>query len=205
MTIDRRQLLRSGIAAGAAIVTPGFIWARVQAGEIGDATNRQRAMLKIVADFVIPQTDTASASQVGVPAFVELALKHRLDGTGEAAANAAIQGAAQTKPRAGGGTYLLHDLETALDKAAGGDFTAAPAASQRDVLTRYDASAFAAGGEKDPWHKIKDLILIGYYNSEIGASKELQYELVPGRWDPDLPLAADNRSWSSDWTARDFG
>ena len=33
----------------------------------------------------------------------------------------------------------------------------------------------------------------------------MRRELVPGRWDPNLPLPAHNRSWSSDWTAVDFG
>lgn len=73
------------------------------------------------------------------------------------------------------------------------------------MLEAYDAAAFAPDQKDHPWKKIKALILTGYYTSEVGASRELQYELVPGRFDPDLPLPADNRSWSSDWTAVDFG
>ena len=38
------------------------------------------------------------------------------------------------------------------------------------------------------WPTIKGLILIGYYTSEIGASQELRYVLVPGRFDPDVKL-----------------
>ena len=30
-------------------------------------------------------------------------------------------------------------------------------------------------------------------------------KLVPGRWDPDLPLKPTDRAFSSDWTAVDFG
>ena len=47
--------------------------------------------------------------------------------------------------------------------------------------------------------KIRGWILLGYYTSEPGATKELRYELVPGRFDPDVPVTADTRSYSSDW------
>jgi hypothetical protein len=49
------------------------------------------------------------------------------------------------------------------------------------------------------------LILTGYYSSEAGASKELQYNLIPGRWDADIPLKPGDRAYSSDWTAVEFG
>jgi hypothetical protein len=55
-----------------------------------------------------------------------------------------------------------------------------------------------------PWHTIKNLILIGYYTSEVGGSQELQYELVPTRFDPDLPMTSATRLFD-DWTAIDFG
>jgi hypothetical protein len=47
-----------------------------------------------------------------------------------------------------------------------------------------------------PWHTIKNLILIGYYTSEVGGSQELQYELVPTRFDPDLPMTSATRAYS---------
>ena len=37
--------------------------------------------------------------------------------------------------------------------------------------------------------KFKYLVLLGYYHSEIGATQELRYELVPGAWRSCLPLA----------------
>ena len=48
------------------------------------------------------------------------------------------------------------------------------------------------------------LILTAYYTSETGGSRELQYELVPGKWEPDLPFVPGSRAWSSDWTAVEF-
>ena len=54
------------------------------------------------------------------------------------------------------------------------------------------------------WPRLKGLILIGYYTSEIGASQELRYILVPGHFDPDVPLEPGDRAWSSDWTGVKF-
>jgi len=53
--------------------------------------------------------------------------------------------------------------------------------------------------------KVKGLILTGYYTSEVGGARELRYELVPGRYDPKVPITPETRAWSSDWTAVDFG
>jgi hypothetical protein len=34
--------------------------------------------------------------------------------------------------------------------------------------------------------------------------QELQYNLVPGRWDPDVPVKPGDRGSSSDWVGQTF-
>ncbi len=201
---DRRSAIGGGLVLAALVGTPLWIWGKARQGEKGEATEDQRRMIDTVSDLVIPRTDTPGASDVGVGDFVILALNHGLDGTREPAAGAAIQGGGPV-PTPRGGLYLLDDLAIMLRIKAGGDFNRATPAAQRAALTAIDTRAFAPGNDKDPWRKIKDLILTGYYTSEAGGSKELQYELVPGRWDPDVPLKPSDRAFSSDWTAVEFG
>ncbi|HEX8446922.1 MAG TPA: gluconate 2-dehydrogenase subunit 3 family protein [Sphingomonas sp.] len=202
---DRRQLIGSGAVLAALIGTPLWIWQRARSGERGEATDAERKMLDRVADLVIPRTDTPGASDVGVGDFLVLALNHGLDGTRDpGGGSAAIQGANQTATPHGG-MFLLDDLAIHLRIKAGGDFNSATPERQRAAVEAIDAQAFAPGGERHMWHKIKNLILTGYYTSEAGGSQELQYELVPGRWDPDVPLRSSDRAFSSDWTAVDFG
>jgi hypothetical protein len=143
---------------------------------------RRLMLMRQICGLVIPRSDTAGAGEGGVAEFVLLAADHGLEGAAP---------------------DHIAWLETALDQAAGGDFTAQPAARQADLLAALDRAAFAAA--TSPWRPIKALILTGYYTSETGASHELHYELVPGRFDPDLPLHPGDRAWSSDWTAVDFG
>ncbi len=184
---------------GALAGTPLALWNRARAGEEGGATQAQKRLLERLSDLVIPATDTLGALGAGVPAFVELALRHGLEDT-------APEAAAHIRMAAGqGGLPLLDEVGRDLNRRAGGDFSGLPAGRQFGVLAAYDAAAFALDQGTHPWRKIKALILTGYYTSEIGAARELHYELVPGRFDPDLPIPADNRSWSSDWTAVDFG
>lgn len=191
---DRRRFLGGALAFGALLVAPQAIWAQVRAGTTGGATTAQRRVLTVVCDLVIPATDTPGAVAAGVPAFVELGLGHGLENT--LVAGTAAQPA---------GLQLLDWLQTELDRRADGIFLSATPARQTTALERLDTETYAQGQGDAPWRKLKALILDGYYTSEIGGSKELHYELVPGRFDPDLLLAADSRSWSSDWTAVDFG
>lgn len=204
--VDRRQLLISGLLMTAAIAAPAVVWRRMRHGETGEATPAQRQILAIVCDLVIPPTDTPGASAVGVPEFVELALNHGLDGSRTFGGAEAIPGAATRPPKPEGGLYLLDFLTYELNARSGGDFLKATPDRQHRALEIIDLAAFAAPrGQEPPWRKLKNLILTGYYTSEAGASRELRYELVPGRWDPNLALAPDQRAFSSDWTAVDFG
>lgn len=47
------------------------------------------------------------------------------------------------------------------------------------------------------WPTFKRLVLVGYYTSEAGATEELRYEAVPGRYDGCLPVAEVGRAWAA--------
>ncbi|MFD2500318.1 hypothetical protein ACFSTI_17575 [Rhizorhabdus histidinilytica] len=46
----------------------------------------------------------------------------------------------------------------------------------------------------------KTLLLVGYYTGEAGGSEELDYQLVPGRYDANIPTGKQYRALSNDWT-----
>ena len=56
-----------------------------------------------------------------------------------------------------------------------------------DIARPYDQSFFKI---------LKDYTLTGYFLSEIGATKALAYERVPGGFQGDLPLAANQKAWA---------
>jgi len=169
-----------------------------------EPSDRQRAMIAGVSQLVIPRTDTAGAGDVGVGDFVVLALAHGLEGSRAPVALDAMPNLASHR-RQDGSLRHLDWLEMQLDQRAAGDFQKADRGRRVAALAALDGEAFAEGVRDHPWRTIKALILTGYYTSEVGGSKELNYELVPGRWDPDVPLTPGDRAYSSDWTAVDFG
>ncbi|MFV3127168.1 gluconate 2-dehydrogenase subunit 3 family protein [Niveispirillum sp. KHB5.9] len=197
VTPNRRGVLLSGLALA---VTPAQVWAQMAGGAKAPLPTRQQTLLDQVADLTIPDTDTPGALKAGVPAFVSLAMAHGVSGSNVPVPPALFTGG--TGPE---GASALDWLGFELDLKAGGKFLSAKPDVQFKALADLDAQSFTKGNEKSPWRMLKGLILTGYYTSEIGASQELQYELVPGRWDPDVPVGPKERAWSSDWTAVDFG
>ncbi|PCD01923.1 twin-arginine translocation pathway signal protein [Sphingomonas spermidinifaciens] len=187
-----------GVPAGAAI------WAKV---EDDDApTDRQRAMMREVAQIVIPKTGTLGAGEVGAGDFVILALAHGLDGTRDPGAAAAIPAGMTVPRRPDGSLRHLDWLEAELDRRAKGNWAGKDGAAKTAAVAALDAEAYGGDGRAPhPWKAIKGLILTGYYTSEVGGSQELRYEPVPGRFDPALPMSPGTRAISNDWTAVDFG
>ena len=201
---SRRDFLGGAALFALAIGVPA---SAVQLSELNAdeaPTERQRKLMRQVSQLVIPRTSTPGAGDVGVGDFVLIALAHGLAGTRKPVSG--VLGGQHR--RADGSLRYSAWLEQTLDQRAGGDFLRLPANTQTSVLTTLDAEAFPPGpplAEPSPWSNIKGLILTGYYTSEAGGSQELQFEMVPGRYDPDVPLGPETRAFSSDWTAVEFG
>jgi hypothetical protein len=165
-------------------------------------TRSQRLLMKDVAQIVLPCTGTPGAGEVGAGDFAILALAHGIGGS----RTPVVAGTVPTRfVRSEGSVAHVAWIQAELDARAQGTFLKAAPVRRAELLAALDAEAFAPGSGNHPWQAIKAAILTGYYTSEVGASQELQYEHVPGRFDPDLPLTPGYRAWSSDWTAVEFG
>src|SRR5437016_5594164 len=75
--MNRRDLLRSFGAAAAVALLPReavAAWARVATGvrPADGLTDKQLALVGTVADTILPRTDSPGATDVGVPAFVNV-------------------------------------------------------------------------------------------------------------------------------------
>lgn len=167
--VDRRFALGLGVGAGTLALMAG-LWPSIMQKQPADLA----ALLKDVCDRVIPDTATPGAVAARVPEFVLQAL------------SAGIGGAK--------GNELSR-----LGAELGDDYLIAEPARRQDLLAQHDAAAFAANPPKGAWPVIKKLIVLGYYTSEIGGSRELAYELDAGGFKPDLPYRRGDRAWSNDW------
>jgi gluconate 2-dehydrogenase gamma chain len=176
------KLNRRAMLLGAVVLIGGAAglarFARKSAPDAGAGpvfSTDQFALLEQAADVIIPTTDTPGAIAAGVPEFIRKMLTQW--GSRESRAE------------------VVEVLE-AIEKAAWAEFGAAflelPAKRRLDVMRVLDAERL---GRHDPaYGKFKYLVLVGYYQSEIGATQELRFELVPGAWRSNLPLSEVGRS-----------
>ena len=50
--------------------------------------------------------------------------------------------------------------------------------------------------EKQFFMNLRELTIVGYCTSEIGATKALEYLPVPGKFQGDIPLKSDQKAWA---------
>jgi len=132
-------------------------------------------LLEQVADTLIPATDTPGALGAGAPAFV----RDMLTDWASAGTRSEIIG-------------VLEAVERQAWAQSGAAFLELSSERRLAVLKRYDEDAIS---RQDPaYAKFKYLVLVGYYQSETGATQELRYELVPGAWRSCLPLSEVGRA-----------
>lgn len=133
------------------------------------------------------QIDAESRKESGV-AFMQatpqqrLALLERLDREQKAHTDARD---AASKARSGKDEEKKADAylpEQRKENAPGTDANPAPAITA-DAPTHY-------------FRMMKELALLGYFTSEIGATKAQRYIETPGRFDPCVPYVAGERSWA---------
>ncbi|WP_428027518.1 gluconate 2-dehydrogenase subunit 3 family protein [Altererythrobacter sp.] len=131
------------------------------------------ALLDAVCETLIPQTDTPGASAAGVPQFIDDMMR-----------NWASDETRATFQRA------LTAIDDMARAESGKRFVELAPDTRTAMLSAHDAK-----GEED-WRALRQLTLMGYYLSEPGATEELRYELVPGQWEPNVPVTPDTRAWA---------
>ena len=179
--IDRRTLIkilaRGGLALSLTAGAAEAVWGAIAADGAGEPRvlkTAQSAMIARIADAILPRTDTPSATDVGVLPWIDLVLAEYFSDARR--------------------SVFLADL-TAIDDfalAAAG----APVVRLEDLgLGKVIAALDAASGSLDltppqrGYVHLKELIIHGYFTSKPVQQDILKFVIVPGRYDPDVPLA----------------
>jgi gluconate 2-dehydrogenase gamma chain len=187
-SVNNGKLNRRAMVLGAVFLVGGAAaLTRFSRQTRGDSAARgpvlaanQFALLEQVTDIIIPATDTPGAIGAGVPEFI----RELLNEWGNAESRAEI-------------ASVLERVEQRSWKMHGAAFLELPAGPRVEILRAMDAESIAAHDKA--YRKFKYLVLLGYYHSQIGATQELRYELVPGAWRACVPLTEIGRAaatWS---------
>lgn len=178
--MNRREavLLLAGTAAvpDQLLAIGRTIHGRVRAGTRRALTPQQSETVATIAELIIPKTDTPGARDAGVPAFIDVMLADWADDEQRQMFTA---GLANVDERA-----RAHFAK---------NFTGCSPDQQTQILTDLDAELARLRDTKSDTSKnffnaMKWLTLTGYYTSEVGATSELHYRVVPGRYEPCFPI-----------------
>jgi len=174
--MNRREVLL--LLAGTAAV-PGDLFAmgravhkKIRAGTLRALTPQQNDTVAAIAELIIPKTDTPGAREAGVPAFIDVMLADWADDTQRQMF-----------------TTGLANVDERSRAACGKAFVGCTPEQQTEILQDLDYELARlrdtkADTSKNFFQAMKWLTLTGYYTSEVGATSELHYRVVPGRYEP---------------------
>jgi gluconate 2-dehydrogenase gamma chain len=149
-----------------------------------------------IADMIIPDTETLGAKSVNVHFLVD-----------ELAANW------MTSDERNGFLKDLTMLDERIKNEQGSSFSLLGNKERGLVLDHLGQEMLAAGegtaglgditnsdditGRKHIYRELRELIIFGYYTSEVGATEELNYDPIPGGYSGCIPLAdVGGKAWS---------
>jgi hypothetical protein len=143
-----------------------------------------------VVDIMIPRTDTPGAVDVGVPGFIDLMLRN------------VYTPADRDRYFAG-----LTDFDATAVSENGKKFVALELQQQVALVRRFHDAAVGEErrlrGAHAPLQRpfilmTKELTLLGFFTSQVGATQVLQYVAVPGSYHGCIPVeeAGNGKTWA---------
>lgn len=200
--MNRREAIqRTALALGYAISAPALAGVLNGCKAAPDLsykpvffTEDQARTVAELAEIIIPKTTTPGAKDAGVPGFIDSMLKE---------------------------VYLKDDQDKFLKglvqfeedskKTFGDVFFECKPEDQVALFKKHHDAAIASvgtGGSTGWWNtgggadkpfvlKVKELTLLGFFTSELGATQVLQYNQVPGPYRGCVPLAEVGKAWAT--------
>jgi hypothetical protein len=191
-SIDRREALkRVALLCGGALSAPTI--AGVLSGCQTDSSaswspavlsGHQNDLVVTISERIIPATDTGGAEAAHVNRFIDAMLA---DGFPPEDRDRFLSG--------------LDEVDADAESEHGAAFLECTPDQQTALMTTWDEAAFGPDASFDreapPFFRtMKELTIFGYYTSEIGASQELRFDPVMGRYEPCVPFEEIGRTWA---------
>lgn len=146
-------------------------------------TPGQVTMVETLSELIIPSTDTPGAKEAKVNQFIDLMLTRYLENREK---QIFLSG--------------LDELDDRSRESYGDLFVEVSEENQTKLLKwleeKSTTSRYSGEGDKPFFMLLKELVVTGYYTSEIGASEELKYVHLAGRYDGDVPYSDIGRAYS---------
>lgn len=185
IVMNRRDALKSvvlmmgGTMIGASTILTGCSPER-QLKDL-NFTPEELAFLDEIGETIIPTTDTPGAKAAKIGEFINMMVKECYDADQQ---KAFIEG--------------LNKLGADFKAEKGADFMDASPEDRLAFLNDMQTKFNASGDAREPIviNMLRDLTLLGYFSSEIGATQALRYVETPGRFDPCVDYKKGDKAWA---------
>ena len=207
----RDALLRVATMVGATMTLPALgssaladtleasVTQRMVTGKPVFFTADQDALVADLADVIIPTTGTPGAKAAKVNEIIDVVLK---DCYKPADQQNFVDGLTMTQKLSQDSygkpfSQLDNNQKIELMKKLEADANEQKAGGGRSVAGQQDVQIPGEKRKGTPFFSmLKDLTLMGYFTSEIGATQALEYVAVPGRYDGCVPLKPGQKAWA---------
>jgi len=154
----------------------------------------QAQLISRLSEIILPKTATPGAIEAGVPGFIDNLIQEVYSKEDK---EAFIKG--------------VTEFDDDAKKAYGDHFAECSPEQQKEFVKKYHDAAYATkveGASGSFWDaanknerpfilKVKELTLIGFFTSEVGATQVLQYNQVPGPFKGCVPLTEVGKAWAT--------
>lgn len=176
----------------------GSLASKILAGEVPTRISSKaifddkiKRTVAVLAELIIPETDTPGAIEAGVPAFIEMMVS---DWYKDGERDIFFKGLATLDQ------YCQSQFKTDFNDCTQ-DQQIAALKSMETAAKTYKNTSMSMDNkivdESTPFFtKIKELTVLGYYTSEAGAKQELSYNPMPMRFEGDYDFSKVGRQWS---------
>jgi len=177
--MERRDLLRAFGAAAAFTLMPRTAQAAWETVALSSGapprvlTDERADLIAALADAIIPRTDTPSATDVGVPAFIDVIVAEYYSDEERA--------------------VFLSGIDLIGSRLRRGDatsFAGLSPESQKLLLDALDKPMDQQAPDARAWQRLKGLVIHGYFTSERVQRDVLKTQIMPGRFDGNAPMKA---------------
>jgi hypothetical protein len=182
----REAIIRMAVLLGGSFVGPRLLSAALDENTpVTDYgfTAAELALLDELGDTIIPETDTPGAKAVQIGAFIAMMVHDCHDATEQAGFKTGL-------------AQLVADFQT----RHGRDFITAPATIRTSYLNTIDSAHKKDRQSREPlliaFRLIKDLTVLGYFTSEIGATEVIRHLETPAYYNGDVPYKKGDKVWA---------
>lgn len=182
--LNRVALLVGGTVIGGHLFLEGCTRPATKTVE-GLFQDDQVDFLGDISDVILPQTATPGAKEAGVGSFIPVMVR---DCYTDEDQKIFVDG--------------LVKLEDSSKKKFNKKFQELSFEEKTELIKEIDKETneyHANKKREEPKHyfrMIKELTLLGFFTSELGSTKALRYNPIPGRFEGDIPYKKGDRAWA---------